>query len=56
MIKICIRIYLFVGDYYFETNYPGDNFITLDKEDADEAIEIMDELFAYIDNLTKEKT
>lgn len=39
-----------VGDYYFETNYPGDNFIVLDKEMADEAIEITNALIVYIDS------
>jgi len=40
-----------VGDYYFETNYPGDNFLILDKEMADEAMETVNELISYIDDL-----
>ena len=40
-----------VGDYYFEANYPGDNFLELNKEMADEAIEIANDLIAYIDGL-----
>jgi len=40
-----------VGDYYFETNYPGDDFMILDKEMADEAIEIAKALIKYIDDL-----
>jgi len=40
-----------VGGYYFETNYPGDNFIILDKEMADEAIETAKNLISYIDGL-----
>lgn len=40
-----------VGDYYFETNYPGDNFIMLDQEMADEAIEITNTCISYIDGL-----
>ena len=40
-----------VGGYYFETNYPGDNFMILDKELADEAMEISNNLISYIDNL-----
>lgn len=42
-----------VGDYYFETNYPGDNFLMLDKEMADEAIKIANDLISYIDALIK---
>jgi HEPN domain-containing protein len=37
--------------YYFETSYPGDDFIELDKEMADEAIKIAESLMAYINNL-----
>ena len=40
-----------VGDYYFDTNYPGDDFLELDQEMADEAMEIANELIAYIDSL-----
>ncbi|MDR1706158.1 MAG: HEPN domain-containing protein [Clostridiales bacterium] len=40
-----------VGDYYFETNYPGDNFLTLDEEMAGEAMEIANNLIKYIDSL-----
>ena len=40
-----------LSGYYFETNYPGDNFIELDAEMADEAIAIMNALVAYIDGL-----
>ena len=46
-----------VGDYYFDTNYPGDDFIELDQELADEAVEIATSLMAYVDSLldTKEQ-
>jgi HEPN domain-containing protein len=40
-----------VGDYYFEANYPGDSFIMLDKDMADDAIETANALIAYIDSL-----
>lgn len=40
-----------VGDYYFDTNYPSDEFILLDQEMADEAIEIAARLIEYIDGL-----
>lgn len=38
-----------VGDYYYEVNYPGDNFIQLDQNMADEAMAVTRELFAYLD-------
>ena len=37
--------------YYYETNYPGEDFIELDKTLADEALEITKALMAYIDGL-----
>lgn len=40
-----------VGDYYFDTNYPGDEFIMLDREMADEALEIAENLIAYIESI-----
>ncbi len=40
-----------VGDYYFETNYPGDNFIVLDKDMADEALQIANDLMQYLDSI-----
>ena len=40
-----------VGDYYFDTNYPGDDFIELDQERADEAMEVAKGLMAYLDGL-----
>ena len=40
-----------IGDYYFDTNYPGDDFLELDQEMADEALEIAQNLVTYIDEL-----
>jgi HEPN domain-containing protein len=40
-----------VGDYYFETNYPGDNFLVLDEEMACEAMEITKALIEYVEGL-----
>ena len=40
-----------VGGYYFEANYPGDNFIELNQEMADEAIETTTALIKFIDSL-----
>ena len=47
---LCKKLAIIYG-YYFDTNYPGDNFIVLDKEDADEAIDIAKSLLSYIDEL-----
>ena len=38
-----------VGDYYFDTNYPGDDFLELDQEMADEAIHIAEALIEYLE-------
>ncbi len=51
--KIIYKDLSIIGDYYFETNYPGDNFILLDKEMADEALAITNALITYIDELSK---
>ena len=40
-----------ITGYYYETNYPGENYIELDKEMADEAIDIAKSLMKYIDSL-----
>jgi len=40
-----------ITGYYYETNYPGENYIELDKEMADEAMEIAKSLIRYIDCL-----
>ena len=37
--------------YYFDTNYPGDDFVELSKEDAEEAKNIAKDLIAYVDGL-----
>ncbi|NMB43982.1 MAG: HEPN domain-containing protein [Clostridiales bacterium] len=31
-------------DYYYDAKYPGDNFIKVSKEDADHALEVVDEV------------
>ena len=39
------------SDYYYDTNYPGDNFIDLTKEQAENALEVM----KTVNNLIKNK-
>ena len=48
--EMCKKLSI-IYNYYFDTNYPGDNFIELNKEEADEAVEIAEALFAYVDSL-----
>ena len=48
--KVCRQLASIYG-YYFDTNYPGDDFVELSKEDAEEARKIALNLFAYIDGL-----
>ena len=40
-----------IGYYHIETNHPGDNFIELDKEMADEALKTANDLIAFIGRL-----
>ena len=41
-----------ITGYYYETNYPGESYIEMDKKLADEALEITKSLMDYIDNLS----
>jgi HEPN domain-containing protein len=38
-----------VENYYFDTKYPGDDFIELTKEDVDVAVEFYDKLIDFLD-------
>ncbi|KSV58738.1 HEPN domain-containing protein [Acetivibrio ethanolgignens] len=31
-----------LGDFYFDARYPGDNFVTVNKEDAEECLRLLD--------------
>ena len=33
-----------LGDFYFDAGYPGDNFIVASKEDAEECLELVEKL------------
>ena len=33
-----------LGDYYFEARYPGDNFVRVNEEDARECLRITEEI------------
>lgn len=41
-----------VTGYYYETNYPGENYIEMDKDLADQALEITVNLMSYIDSIS----
>jgi len=38
-----------LSDYYFDTNYPNDNFLELSKENAQKSLEITKEINNWID-------
>ena len=42
-------------DYYFDTNYPQDINVELTKEMAEEAIDIMENVNAWVDALLEER-
>ncbi|NLZ83525.1 MAG: HEPN domain-containing protein, partial [Clostridiales bacterium] len=50
--------YKWLGDFYYDARYPGDNFITVGEESGLECIRLLDELLLWIDTLeepTKKK-
>ncbi|MFI3238308.1 MAG: HEPN domain-containing protein [Lachnospiraceae bacterium] len=43
-----------LGDYYYEARYPGDNFVLVSKEDAEECIRITEKICEIVtEELTK---
>ena len=42
-----------VENYYFDTKYPGDDYIELTKQDIDEAIEFYSELISFLESKNK---
>lgn len=43
-LEITSREIKYVGDFYFDARYPGDNFITVDEESIEECIEITEKV------------
>lgn len=37
-----------LGDFYFDARYPGDNFVTVNKEDAVECIKINEQIIKVV--------
>jgi len=44
-----------VENYYFDTRYPGDDYIELDKKDIEEAIEFYDDLVKFLSDKSEAK-
>jgi len=42
-----------VENYYFDTKYPGDDYIDLTKQDIDSAIEFYNELINFLEHKNK---
>ncbi|MFI3209285.1 MAG: HEPN domain-containing protein [Eubacteriales bacterium] len=40
-----------LGDFYFDARYPGDNYITVSKEDAYLALEITERILESVDSI-----
>lgn len=43
--------YKWLGDFYYDARYPGDNFITVGEESGRECIRLLEELLQWIDSL-----
>lgn len=43
-----------LGDFYFDARYPGDNFVEVNKEDALECIRITEDLQQKVRNLLEQ--
>lgn len=42
-----------LGDFYYDANYPGDNFVTVNKDDAIECIKINEHIKIVVDGIRK---
>lgn len=40
-----------LGDFYFDARYPGDNFVEVNEEDAHRAIEITEKVIRIVKNI-----
>lgn len=53
-IKISKDMLRTLKDYYFDANYPGDNFILVDEDELNEAYEftkeVVEKVFKFLDN------
>lgn len=43
--------YKWLGDFYYDARYPGDNFIMVGEESGEECIRLLEELLQWIDGI-----
>jgi HEPN domain-containing protein len=43
--------YKWLGDFYYDVRYPGDNFVVVGEESGLECIRLLEELIQWIDSL-----
>jgi HEPN domain-containing protein len=43
--------YKWLGDFYYDARYPGDNFVVVGEESGLECIRLLEELIRWIDSL-----
>ncbi len=44
-----------LGDFYFDARYPGDNFVTVNEEDAEECLQILELISEDVKNILEEE-
>lgn len=47
--------YKWLGDFYFETRYPGDDFTVVSEDEAVECLVLTNKLKEWVDNIDKQK-
>ncbi|MFI3214810.1 MAG: HEPN domain-containing protein [Eubacteriales bacterium] len=45
-----------LGDFYFDARYPGDNFVIVNKEDAYQALAITEHILSCVDTVLHDDT
>ena len=40
-----------LGDFYYDARYPGDNFVVVNEEDANQALEITEKVLACVNQI-----
>lgn len=46
--------YKWLGDFYYDARYPGDNFVAVSEESGLECIRLLEELIDWIDSLEEQ--
>ncbi|MFU0826428.1 MAG: HEPN domain-containing protein [Lachnoclostridium sp.] len=47
--------YKWLGDFYYEARYPGDNFVMVNREDALESLRLVEVLKEWVDSVADKK-